>query len=86
MAELAEMVPEADPSVVLNRSRRSAASPEESTAALARFTGLEVTASLPEDRAAMDRSWQLAVPLAEAAPGSPLRKAIRALGTVVVPR
>ena len=41
--------------MVLNRSRRSAASPEESAAALARFTGLAVTASLPEDRAAMDR-------------------------------
>jgi Flp pilus assembly CpaE family ATPase len=86
LAELAEMVPEVDPTVVLNRSRRSAASPEESAAALARFTDLEVTASLPEDRAAMDRSWQLAVPLAEAAPGSPLRKAIRGLGTVVVSR
>ena len=86
LAELAETVPEATPSVVLNRSRRSAASAEESAAALARFAGLAVSASLPEDRAAMDKCWQLAVPLAEAAPGSALRKAVRMLAAAVVPR
>ena len=86
LAELAEMVPEASPSVVLNRSRRTSATADESATALARFTGLTVTATLPEDRAAMDKCWQLGVPLADAAPGSGLRKAIGALRTSFVSR
>ena len=90
LAELGEMVPQASPTVVLNRSRRSAASPEESAAALLRFSGLAVRTSLPEDRAAMDRAWQLGVPLAQAAPGSGLRKAVRLLAasllTLVAPQ
>jgi Flp pilus assembly CpaE family ATPase len=69
--------------VVLNRSRRTAASTEESAAALARFSGLPVRVSLPEDRAATDRGWQLGVPLHQAAPGSALRKAIRQLAAVL---
>ncbi len=86
LAELAEMVPEASPSVVLNRSRRTSATADESAAALARFTGFAVTATLPEDRAAMDKCWQLGVPLAHASPGSGLRKAVAALGASLVPR
>jgi Flp pilus assembly CpaE family ATPase len=90
LAELREMVPEAKPLVVLNRSRRTAAPPEEAAAALARFAGAAVTATLPEDRAGMDKSWQLGVPLAEAMPGSPLRRAVRDLASsllsVPVPR
>ena len=86
LAELSEMVPEAKPRVVLNRSRRTSATPEESAAALARFTGFRVTATLPEDRSAMDKCWQLGVPLAQAAPGSGLRKAVNALGETLVPR
>jgi len=86
LAELAEVLPHSTPTVVLNRTRRSAASPEESTAALSRFTGLGVLASLPEDRPAMDKCWQLGLPLAEASAGSGLRKAIGALATSVVPR
>ncbi len=85
LAELREVVPEALPRVVLNRSRRSAASPEEAAAALRRFTGLPVTAQLPEDRNATDKCWQLGVPLAQAAPASPLRKAIRALAGTLLP-
>lgn len=86
LAELAEMLPEADPRVVLNKSRRTAATVGESAAALARFTGVRVSATLPEDRAAMDRCWQLGIPLAEAAPGSGLRRAIAALGASLVSR
>ncbi|MET3803699.1 Flp pilus assembly CpaE family ATPase [Nakamurella sp. UYEF19] len=85
LAELTEVIPEVQPLVVLNRSRRSAASPQESADALARFTGLAVTATLPEDRAAMDKAWQNGVPLAEAAPSSGLRQAIRQLANTLVP-
>jgi MinD-like ATPase involved in chromosome partitioning or flagellar assembly len=83
LAELGEMVPEAVPTVVLNRSRRSAASADESAAALGRFAGLPVRASLPEDRAATDRAWQLGLPLLQAAPGSALRKGLRQLAAAL---
>lgn len=83
LAELREAVPEAVPTVVLNRSRRSAASTEESAAALARFSGLPVRVSLAEDRTATDRAWQLGVPLLQAAPGSALRKGVRQLAAAL---
>ena len=83
LAELREAVPEAVPTVILNRTRRSAASVDESAAALARFTGLPVRVSLPEDRAATDRAWQLGVPLLQCAPGSALRKAVRQLAAAL---
>lgn len=83
LAELREAVPEAVPTVVLNRSRRTAASAEESAAALARFSGLPVRVSLAEDRAATDRAWHLGVPLLQAAPGSALRKGIRQLAGIL---
>lgn len=83
LAELREMVPDVQPRVVLNRSRRSAASPDEAAAALARFSGLGVTATLPEDRASTDKAWKLGIPLAQAASGSALRKAIRDLSAAL---
>lgn len=83
LAELREAVPEAVPTVVLNRARRSAASAEESAAALARFSGLPVRVSLAEDRTATDKAWQLGVPLLQAAPGSALRKGIRLLAAAL---
>lgn len=86
LVELREAVPECAPVVVLNRSRRSAATPEESAAALSRFTGLTVTAVLPEDRVSTDKAWQLGVPLSQAAPGSALRKAIRQLAGSLLPQ
>jgi MinD-like ATPase involved in chromosome partitioning or flagellar assembly len=79
LAELGEVLPAAVPVVVLNRSRRTAASADEASAALARFTGLQVAAHLPEDRVATDRAWARGLPLSEAAPGSPLRRAVREL-------
>ena len=79
VTELREMLPGVTPHVVLNRLRRSAASESEAAEALSRFSGLSVTTSLPEDRPAMDRAWKQGVPLAQAAPGSGLRKAIRHL-------
>jgi len=85
LVELREMVPDANAKVVLNRSRRSAAPVSEAADALARFAGATVTAALPEDGASMDKAWKLGVPLASAAPGSPLRRAIRDLAAALLP-
>ena len=72
LAELAAAVDDPSPSVVLNRVRRTAASPGELVAALRRFGATEPIALLPEDRAACDRAWQRGVTLTVAAPKSPL--------------
>lgn len=85
LAELKDMVPQAPVLVVLNRVRRTAASVLEAAAALARFAGTDVSADLPEDRESMDKCWQLGRPLAEAAPNSALRRAIRDLAATLVP-
>ena len=79
LAELTDMVPEADPKVVLNRCRTAVAAADEPAEALLRFTGRTVAAQLPEDRAATDRAWRRAVPLTEAAAGSPLTAALTRL-------
>jgi Flp pilus assembly CpaE family ATPase len=79
LAELSDAVPEARPLVVLNRCRSAVGSIDEAEAALDRFAGVRVTARLPEDRAATDRAWRRGVSLAEAAPRSALRMAVRDL-------
>ena len=53
--------------------------------AVDRFAGVKVVARLPEDRAATDRAWRRGVSLAEAAPRSPLRAAIRELAGSLLP-
>lgn len=73
------------PRVILNRQRRSASSAAEAAEALARFTGLGVLATLPEDRAGTDAAWQQAAPLRDAAPRSALRTAVRKLAGELVP-
>jgi len=81
LAELADAVPAANPGVVLNRCRPAVGSADEAEAAVARFAGAGVIARLPEDRAATDRAWRRGVSLAEAAPRSPLRNALRELAS-----
>jgi Flp pilus assembly CpaE family ATPase len=85
LAELADTVPAATPKVVLNRCRASVGSTEEAVAAVQRFAGATVTATLPEDRAATDRAWRRGVSLADAAPRSALRAAVRNLATSLHP-
>lgn len=85
LAELADAVPGANPRVVLNRCRSAVGSSDEAAAAIDRFAGLKVLARLPEDREATDRAWRLGVSLAEAAPLSPLRAAVRRLAGSVAP-
>ncbi|HEY4992758.1 MAG TPA: chromosome partitioning protein [Nakamurella sp.] len=83
LAELGEAVPQATPRVVLNRCRPAVGSTDEAEAAIDRFAGVTVLATLPEDRAATDRAWRRGVSLAEAAPRSPLRTAVRELATAL---
>ena len=85
LAELTEAVPEVSPQVVLNRCRPAVGSTSEAEAAVDRFSGVKVVARLPEDRAATDRAWRRGVSLAEAAPRSPLRTAVRDLAKLLMP-
>jgi len=85
LAELTDAVPEARPQVVLNRCRSSVGSAEEAVAAVDRFAGATVIASLPEDRAATDRAWRRGVSLVDAAPRSPLRAAAAELASALLP-
>jgi Flp pilus assembly CpaE family ATPase len=71
--------------VVLNRCRPAVGSTNEAEAALDRFAGAKVVARLPEDRAATDRAWRRGVSLAEAAPRSPLRTAVRDYARLLLP-
>jgi len=85
LAELADAVPAAAPKVVLNRCRASVGSTDEAVAAVQRFAGATVIATLPEDRAATDRAWRRGVSLADAAPRSALRSAVRNLAASLHP-
>lgn len=85
LAELTESVPAADPRVVLNRQRSTAASAAEAADAIFRFAGVGVSAILPEDRDATDRAWRRAMPLSQVAPAAPLRTAIRELARSLLP-
>jgi MinD-like ATPase involved in chromosome partitioning or flagellar assembly len=71
----------ATPEVVVNRVRNGVmpGNPEtEIAAALERYAGVTPAAFLPYDRAATDAATMRGLSLAEAAPGSPLRLALRA--------
>ncbi|GAA1893525.1 AAA family ATPase [Lapillicoccus jejuensis] len=70
------------PQVVVNRLRASAVGPgpqAEVTAALERFAGVTPVAVVPDDAAAFDAALLTGRVLAEAAPTSPARTALRAL-------
>ncbi len=85
LAQLGEAVPQISPRVVVNRTRRSAASRREIDDAIFRFTGLGVAAQLPEDRDATDRAWRRCVGLSQAAPRSALRAGLAGLTRGLVP-
>jgi MinD-like ATPase involved in chromosome partitioning or flagellar assembly len=85
LAELLLAAPQADPRVVLNRQRRTAATADEAATAVGRFAGLGVLAVLPEDREATDKAWRQAMPLTQVAASSPLRTAIRGLARSLLP-
>lgn len=80
--ELREVLPDVEPVLVVNQVRRGPVPGDprrEIAAAVARFTGREVAHFLPADRRATDAALAGGLTLAEAAPGSPLRSALRAL-------
>jgi Flp pilus assembly CpaE family ATPase len=82
LSELADAEVEAPVRVVLNRVRKAAVPGDpavELERALQRFAGRSAAALLPYDQAALDRCAALGQTLAEAAPTSALRQAVRAL-------
>jgi MinD-like ATPase involved in chromosome partitioning or flagellar assembly len=82
LAELREVLPGVEPVVVVNQVRRGPVpgnAREEIAGALGRFTGREVRVFLPADRKATDAALATGRTLAEVAPDSPLRTALRSL-------
>jgi MinD-like ATPase involved in chromosome partitioning or flagellar assembly len=84
--ELREALPDVDPVVVVNQLRRGPVSGDpraEIAAAVERFAGREVRFFLPADRDAADAALASGRTLAEVAPRSPLRTALRSLAADV---
>jgi MinD-like ATPase involved in chromosome partitioning or flagellar assembly len=82
LGELRDRLPGVRPVVVVNQVRRGPVPGDpraEIESALARFAAVDVAWSLPADRRATDAALAAGRTLAEAAPGSPLRLALRAL-------
>jgi MinD-like ATPase involved in chromosome partitioning or flagellar assembly len=80
VVDLTTAVPGCRPTVVVNRMRGSLGwSATEATAMIERFSGRGAGAVLPDDRLACDRALVHGKTLAEAAPTSPLRTALRDL-------
>ena len=82
LAELGEVLPQVEPVVVVNQLRRGPVPGDprqEIAAAFERFTGRQVRTFLPADRRATDAALAAGRTLAEVAPGSALRTALRAL-------
>ena len=84
--ELREVLPHVEPVVVVNQVRRGPVPGDarrEIATALERFAGREVRFFLPADRKATDAALASGRTLAEVAPGSPLRVALRSLAAAV---
>lgn len=80
--DLTQAVPGCDPQIVVNRVRGSLGwSSDDIGATLERFVGRRPIAFLPEDGAAVDRTWVDGRTLTECAPDSVLRGAIAGLAT-----
>jgi MinD-like ATPase involved in chromosome partitioning or flagellar assembly len=82
LGQLRDLLPEVEPVVVVNQVRRGPVpgDPREEIArALERFAGRAVRTFLPADRRATDAALASGRTLAEVAPGSPLRGALRSL-------
>jgi MinD-like ATPase involved in chromosome partitioning or flagellar assembly len=87
LAELQAAVPGVRPVVVVNRLRSGAIpgdAEREVRAALARYAAVSEAVLIPADVAALDRALATGRTLAEAAPASPARVAVRALAADLV--
>jgi MinD-like ATPase involved in chromosome partitioning or flagellar assembly len=83
---LRDVLPDADPVVVVNQVRRGPVPGEpraEIAAAMERFSGREVTFFLPADRTATDAALASGRTLAEVAQHSPLRIGLRSLAASI---
>jgi MinD-like ATPase involved in chromosome partitioning or flagellar assembly len=84
--ELRDVLPDVEPVVVVNQVRKGPVPGDprrEIAAALERFAGRDVRFFLPADRRATDNALASGRTLAEVAPGSPLRTALRSLAVAV---
>ena len=84
--QLRDVLPDVEPVVVVNQVRRGPVpgDPEEEIrVALERFAGRDVRFFLPADRRATDAALASGRTLADVAPGSPLRLALRSLAAAV---
>ena len=84
--ELRDVLPDVEPVVVVNQVRKGPVPGDprrEIAAALERFAGRDVRFFLPADRRATDAALASGRTLAEVAPGSPLRTALRSLAVAV---
>ena len=86
LGELREVLPDVEPELVANQVRRGPVPGdprEEIAAAIGRFTGRDVRFFLPADRRATDAALAGGRTLAEVAPASSLRGALRSLAAQV---
>jgi Mrp family chromosome partitioning ATPase len=86
LGELREVLPDVEPELVVNQVRRGPVPGdprEEIAAAIGRFTGRSVRFFLPADRRATDAALAGGRTLAEVAPASSLRGALRSLAAQV---
>jgi MinD-like ATPase involved in chromosome partitioning or flagellar assembly len=82
LGQLRDLLPQVEPVVVVNQLRRGPVpgdARQEIGDALERFAGRTVRSFLPADRGATDAALATGRTLAEVAPGSPLRTALRTL-------
>ena len=87
LAELREVAPEARTTVVLNKVRRSAVpGVEEAREALRRYAGVERVTCVPMDAVGLDAAHAAGLPLAQAVPDAPARRALEQLATSLVGR
>jgi MinD-like ATPase involved in chromosome partitioning or flagellar assembly len=87
LAELAEVMPDKKPRVIVNRLRSGVVpgDPEREVAsALRRFAGVSQVDTLPYDRSALDKALASGCTLGEAAPMSPLRLELTAIAGQLV--
>jgi Flp pilus assembly CpaE family ATPase len=82
LGQLTDVLPDTEPLIVVNQVRRGPVPGDaraEIAEALERFAGREVGCFLPADRVGVDAALASGRTLAEVAPGSPLRSALRSL-------
>jgi MinD-like ATPase involved in chromosome partitioning or flagellar assembly len=90
LADLGEAVPDRTPLTVVNRLRKGVVGPgdprREIAGALERYAGVSTVHVIPEDREALDAAMAAGRSLAESAPSSAARRAIRDLAASLIGR